>query len=113
MAWLSALPGRAWSAVSPDAFPSPLKFQYLRYTLLDGHNSLLASRLWDEAWNSRSQPRVMCRIVLERGRNGQEAPKGSRDTRFEQLNKSVNFSCCSCLSEYCLSSWRTYTAGEL
>jgi hypothetical protein len=60
--------------------------------------------------------RAMCRILLERGRRGREAPNGPRDTRFEQVNEPVNFWRCSCLGGYSLrawpSAWRTCTAGE-
>jgi hypothetical protein len=60
--------------------------------------------------------RAMCRILLERGRRGREAPKGPRDTRFEQVSEPVNFWRCSCLGGYSLrtwlSAWRACTAGE-
>jgi hypothetical protein len=39
----------------------------------------------------------MCRILLERGRRGREAPKGPRDTRFEQVSEPVNSWRCYCL----------------
>jgi len=40
---------------------------------------------------SPSQPSVMCRIVLERGRSQQGEPKGPKDAGFEQGRKSVDF----------------------
>lgn len=65
----------------------------------------------------RSQPRAMCRIVLERGRSEKGEPKGPKDARSKQGRKSVDFSNGSCFPpehflRLSMSSWRAYTAGR-